>query len=86
MRGRSRRLSLTFRQIRRTPCDCPYYFYCDSQGYDQLTMKKQNPLLAKWMSHKNGLKLAEYSAEEVERQFVAEAYNGFGFHFHNRVI
>lgn len=32
---RSRRLSLTFRKIKYTPCTCPYYFYCDSQGYDQ---------------------------------------------------
>lgn len=32
---RSRRISLTFRQIKFTPCSCPYYFFCDSQGYNQ---------------------------------------------------
>jgi alkylated DNA repair protein alkB homolog 8 len=47
---RSRRLSLTFRKIKFTPCQCPYYFYCDSQGYEQEIMKKNNPLLAKYMS------------------------------------
>ena len=70
MKGRSRRISLTFRQIRRSPCDCPYYFYCDSQGYDQNTMKKQNPLLAKWMSHKNATRLAEHTPLQIERHFV----------------
>lgn len=47
---RSRRISLTFRKIKFTPCHCPYYFFCDSQGYDQDKMKKNNPLLTKYLS------------------------------------
>ncbi len=50
VRQRSRRISLTFRKIRWSPCQCPYFFYCDSQGYDQNTMKKHNPLLVKYLS------------------------------------
>lgn len=46
---RSRRISITLRKIKFNPCKCPYYFYCDSQGYDQNTMKKNNPLLSKYM-------------------------------------
>jgi alkylated DNA repair protein alkB family protein 8 len=61
LRHRSRRLSLTFRKIKFTPCNCPYYFYCDSQGYDQQTMKKNNPLLAKYLSQQNAQKLSALS-------------------------
>lgn len=50
LRHRSRRISLTLRKIKFDPCKCPYYFYCDSQGYDQNTMKKNNPLLSKYMA------------------------------------
>lgn len=50
LRHRFRRISITLRKIKRTPCQCPYYFYCDSQGYDQATMKKHNPLLLKYMA------------------------------------
>ncbi len=42
---RRRRISLTFRKIRKEPCKCPYPFFCDSQGYDPVSMKKNNPLL-----------------------------------------
>lgn len=52
IKHRSRRVSLTLRKIRFIPCQCPYYFYCDSQGYDQNTMKKNNPLLKKYINEK----------------------------------
>ena len=84
--GRSRRLSLTFRKIRHTPCPCPYYFYCDSQGYDQNTMKKHNPLLLKYLSQQHGTLLEQLDPKEIEQRYVEEAYNGFGFDFHNKVI
>ena len=60
--SRSRRVSLTFRKIKHTPCTCPYYFYCDSQGYDQETMKKNNPLLTKYLSDSNTKELKKLSA------------------------
>ena len=50
---RKRRISLTFRKIRFEPCQCQYYFFCDSQGYNQATMKKTNPLLLKYLSSSN---------------------------------
>ena len=53
MVSRSRRVSLTFRKIKYSPCQCPYYFYCDSQGYSQETMKKNNPLLTKYLSEQH---------------------------------
>lgn len=44
---RRRRISLTYRRIRKDPCKCLWPFFCDSQGYDPITMKKFNPLLPK---------------------------------------
>lgn len=83
---RSRRLSLTFRKIKHTPCQCPYYFYCDSQGYNQETMKKANPLLTKYLSEGHSKVLESLSPLQIEREFVWNAYNAFGFDFHNKVI
>lgn len=83
---RSRRLSLTFRKIKFTPCQCPYFFYCDSQGYDQNTMKKNNPLLTKYLSQQHSKELSALTPSQIEREYVEKAYNGFGFDFHNKVI
>ena len=57
LKHRSRRISITLRKIKRTPCTCPYYFYCDSQGYDQYAMKKNNPLLKKYLAEEKTKKL-----------------------------
>lgn len=63
LKYRSRRISITLRKIKFTPCTCPYYFYCDSQGYDQSAMKKSNPLLLKYLAETvNNKKLIEKSA------------------------
>ncbi len=86
LKHRSRRISLTFRKIRRTPCVCKYYFYCDSQGYDQSTMKKSNSLLTKYMCEENKQKLQVMSDKEIYNEYVTRAYNSFGYDFHNRVI
>lgn len=64
---RSRRVSLTFRQIRFSPCTCQYYFYCDSQGYNQETMKKHNPLLTKFMSEQANHILVKRTPKEIEK-------------------
>lgn len=56
---RSRRISLTLRKIKYDECRCKYNFYCDSQGYDQNTMKKQNPLLIKYMYESRYKKMLE---------------------------
>lgn len=57
---RKRRVSLTFRKIKLDPCTCKFTFFCDSQGYDPATMKKNNPLIEK--KDKN---------EEKDSKFVA---------------
>ncbi|CAD8149645.1 unnamed protein product [Paramecium octaurelia] len=51
---RSKRLSLTFRTIRNDlKCDCEYQFFCESQGYNPLTMKNKNPLLQEYLAKLN---------------------------------
>lgn len=59
---RRRRISLTFRTIRHRPCECEYYFYCDSQGYDQEKMKKHNPLLKKYLAARQPVDLTKLTA------------------------
>lgn len=86
IRQRSRRISLTFRKIKWTACQCPYFFYCDSQGYDQATMKKHNPLLTKYLSKMHLQQLEGLTPARIEQEYVHQAYNGFGFDFHNKVI
>ena len=78
---RRRRVSLTFRKIRHEPCVCRFYFYCDSQGYDQYTMKKTNPLLLKYLAHEN---VAEVD-ENTEKELVEDVYNEFGHTFSNPI-
>lgn len=36
---RKRRISLTFRTIRTTPCDCKFPIFCNSQGFDPVNWK-----------------------------------------------
>ena len=45
---RERRVSLTFRKIRFTPCKCDYPFFCEDQGFDPISMKSFNPMLEKY--------------------------------------
>lgn len=80
---RQRRISLTFRTIRRTPCECPYYFFCDSQGYDQDTMKKHNPLLKKYLAMRQPVDIVQLPPQEIELEYVERAYNAFGWTFSN---
>jgi len=39
---RKRYVSLTFRTVKKTPCTCPYPFFCEDQGFDILSIKKDN--------------------------------------------
>lgn len=71
---RTRRLSLTFRTIRENlKCDCEYQFFCESQGYNPLTMKTKNPLLQQYLAKLNEIGVVQDSKvvpnktlEEVE--------------------
>jgi alkylated DNA repair protein alkB family protein 8 len=80
---RKRRLSLTFRAIRHHPCSCPYYFFCDSQGYDQEKMKKHNPLLKKYIASKSKNTIVDMPPKAIEKEYVEKAYNSFGYTFSN---
>lgn len=54
MHFRRKRVSLTFRTIRRDyKCTCEWPFYCESQGYDPLTMKTDNAMLRKYLADHN---------------------------------
>lgn len=35
-------VSLTFRTVKKTPCTCLYPFFCEDQGYDPISIKKDN--------------------------------------------
>lgn len=47
-------------------------------------MKKSNPLLQKYLSQTHGLE--KVPAHEVYQKYVVEAYNSFGYNFHNKII
>jgi SAM-dependent methyltransferase len=49
-------------------------------------MKKNNPLLKKYMCEENKQKLKEMNADEIYKEYVTKAYNSFGYDFHNKVI
>ncbi len=49
-------------------------------------MKKNNPLLKKYMSQKYNKELSKLKPNEIEFEFVEKSYNGFGYDFHNKVI
>jgi SAM-dependent methyltransferase len=49
-------------------------------------MKKNNPLLIKYMCEENKQKLKGMNADEIYKEYVTKAYNSFGYDFHNKVI
>ena len=49
-------------------------------------MKKNNPLLIKYLNEAHSKEISKMSSEELEKEYVERAYNGFGFDFHNKVI
>ena len=59
---RKRRISLTFRKTKQTPCQCLYPVFCDSRGYDPNIMKK----IFRQLDEKENSKKKGESAQEGE--------------------
>eukprot|EP01015_Nassula_variabilis_P025619 TRINITY_DN501_c0_g1_i11.p1 TRINITY_DN501_c0_g1~~TRINITY_DN501_c0_g1_i11.p1 ORF type:complete len:338 (-),score=61.48 TRINITY_DN501_c0_g1_i11:11-1024(-) len=89
---RRRRISLTFRRIKKDPCKCPFPFYCDSQGYDPVLTKQLSDKPAKEKKIKEEeVKLDEFVGEgqvedelkpgELEKKYVYEIYDKIAPHF-----
>jgi alkylated DNA repair protein alkB family protein 8 len=92
---RRRRISLTFRRIKKTPCKCAFPFYCDSQGYDPVTMKKSQHKLAKDDEKARYVPASEeeqkmfdsfsqqelVTPSELEKKYVYEVYEKIAPHF-----
>lgn len=94
LKFRQRRLSLTFRTVRNTPCECNFEYFCDSRGYSSETIKIPN------MLNKNETdrvvyndpeeqKLIDEAREsnedkkptEMERKYVYDVYEKIASHF-----
>lgn len=73
LKFRRRRVSLTFRRIKHDSCKCKWPFFCDSQGYDPVTMKKDNPLLPKDIGKISDTTKIVAPKTEQERQIMEEA-------------
>lgn len=63
--SRQRRVSITFRTVRTSPCDCDFPQHCD----DRLNYKKSDPLLLS----RNPL--------NIEKKLVREVYSAIATHF-----
>ncbi|KAL4508572.1 hypothetical protein ABPG72_003876 [Tetrahymena utriculariae] len=65
---RRRRVSLTFRTVQFKPCRCAYPFFCEDQGYDPVTMKKNNPLLPRdYHAKDDSTKVVAPKSEEEQK-------------------
>ncbi len=70
---RNRRISLTFRKIRKGECSCQYTKYCDSQNIKQ---PKGNPLLE--IKEDDGI---SNQPTEIEKKHVYDVYDKIAEHF-----
>ena len=68
---RQTRLSLTFRKIRHTPCNCKYSRQCDSQGYSESVSNTPS----------SDMPSTEEEAETLEKRHVHEVYEKIAGHF-----
>ncbi|XP_028401822.1 alkylated DNA repair protein alkB homolog 8-like isoform X2 [Dendronephthya gigantea] len=66
------RLSLTFRKVRRTPCDCKYPSSCDSQDFGRQSNKN---------GRENVLPQSEEDAVNLEKAHVHNVYDNIAEHF-----
>lgn len=95
LKFRKRRLSLTFRTVRNSPCTCDYEYFCDSRGYSPDLVKIPN-LLNK---NETGKKIVYNDSEEqklideareseekekptdMEKKYVYDVYEKIASHF-----
>ena len=77
------RLSLTFRKIRPTPCDCKYPANCDSQNYGRQLIKDKGSLDNNGRSKKScdSLPQSEEDALNLEKEHVHNVYESIAEHF-----
>ena len=76
---RETRLSLTFRKVRRSRCDCKYPSYCDSRNHladtpcktDEVRLSQDYPLVPE----------SEKDAIDLERKHVHDVYENIAEHF-----
>lgn len=87
---RKRRISLTFRKIKTTPCNCKYPFFCDSQGYDPVNMKKKEDKkrIDQTIKSEEEQKILdesqlnkEHKPTDLEKKFVYDVYDKIAPHF-----
>lgn len=89
---RRRRISLTFRKIKTTPCLCKFPIFCDSQGYDPVKEKIKKEKEKKRMDQapkseeeskmfEMVQKLEEDKPTDLEKKFVYEIYEKIAPHF-----
>lgn len=77
---RQARLSLTFRKIRQTPCDCKYPGNCDSQNYGLQLLKHNRNLSGCSNDQSNCLPQSE-DAVSLEKEYVHNVYEDIAEHF-----
>lgn len=79
------RLSLTFRKVRRTPCDCKYPAHCDSRNYLSCLHSDQSKEGSNHDDHvrknHNSLPRSEEDAANLEKEHVHNVYESIAEHF-----
>lgn len=77
------RLSLTFRKIRHTPCDCKYPAKCDSQNYGRQLISGEGDLGNNDCSKRkcDSLPQSEEDAVNLEKEHVHNVYESIAEHF-----
>lgn len=79
------RLSLTFRKVRRTPCDCKYPAHCDSRNYLSCLQSGDNKEGSNSDDHarkkRNTLPQSEEDAVNLEKEHVHNVYETIAEHF-----
>jgi alkylated DNA repair protein alkB family protein 8 len=73
---RSRRVSLTFRKIRKSECKCPYIKYCDSQKLQLTQVSSVDEFKIKLEESKNS-----EVPTEIEKKHVYDVYEKIAPHF-----
>ena len=87
---RRRRVSLTFRRIKRTPCVCKWPIFCDSRGFNQANFKfDEKDGVSVYTNNEEEQKMIQESIDVndpskpgiLEKKYVAETYDKIAPHF-----
>lgn len=77
---RKNRLSLTFRKVRSTPCDCKYPVYCDSQTHSEKPQCKTDDV-RDLPDRCSTVPQSEQDAIDLEKKHVYYVYDSIAEHF-----